>query len=181
VSNVRTSFDASITSGHDFLPGILEPYLNKKSAINGASMAESTMLKCPAFASNPQYVSRAPNPNNTDLNRFGYRMRMYAGGERLWRYASKLTSIGQAATEGALMDMDQDNNITGFTSALIDANSQSLSVWAQLPDKPVHDGIRIYGYFDGHVGSLSLKQHPNSMVSTANPASAPYGWVSANK
>jgi hypothetical protein len=79
------------------------------------------------------------------------------------------------------MDMDQKNSITGFTSALIDASSQSIDVWAQLPGKPVHDGIRIYGYFDAHVGSLSLKQYTGSRVATAKPAAAPYGWVSSNK
>jgi prepilin-type N-terminal cleavage/methylation domain-containing protein len=173
VSNVRTTFDTSLGSAHDFLPGILEPYLSKNSGISGA-MAESTMLKCPAFASNPQYVGRAPNPANVDLTRFGYRMRMWTDGNRLWKYDSKLTNIGQPSNEGALMDMDQDNSITGFTQPLIDANSQNLSVWAQLPEKPVHGSTRVYGYFDGHVGSLTLKKHTDSMVTTGGS----YGWVS---
>jgi prepilin-type processing-associated H-X9-DG protein len=120
-------------------------------------------------------VSRAPNAANTDLSRFGYRMRVYADGKTRWKYDSKLTGIGQTASEGAIMDMDQENNITGFTQTLINNNSQTIDVWAQLPEKPVHGSSRVYGYFDGHVGSLTLKKHLDSMVTTTSP----YGWVSA--
>jgi prepilin-type N-terminal cleavage/methylation domain-containing protein/prepilin-type processing-associated H-X9-DG protein len=178
VLNVRTTF-ADATVAHDHLPGLLEPYLNKQSGV--ASMTESPILKCPSFESNPQYASRAVSSSNKDLNRFAYRLRMYAEGNALWRYKSKLTSIRQAASEGGIMDLDRDNSITGFTQPLIDANSQNLDVWGQLPDNPVHGGNRNYGYFDAHVGSLSVKQHLSSMVVTANPAAAPYGWVSNNK
>jgi prepilin-type processing-associated H-X9-DG protein len=142
-------------------------------------MAGSPIFTCPSFESNPQYATRAPNANK-DLDRFAYRMRRYAEGNRLWHYNSKLTSINRAASEGAIMDLDQDNAVTGFSSTLVNTG-MSVDVWAQLPDKPVHGNNRNYGYFDGHVGALSVNKHPTSMFVTANAANDPYGWVSNDK
>jgi prepilin-type processing-associated H-X9-DG protein len=180
VPNVRTTFDTASGSAHDFIAAILEPYLSKSANVSG-SMAGVPILSCPSFESNPQYATRAPNPNNKDLSRFAYRLRKNANGNLLWCYNSKLTAINQAASEGAIMDLDQNNAVTGFSSALVNAASQSIDVWAQLPDNPVHGNNRNYGYFDGHVSALSLNKHPTSMVATPNAASSPYGWVSDNK
>ncbi|MFZ9434513.1 MAG: type II secretion system protein, partial [Burkholderiaceae bacterium] len=177
--NVRTTYDVSTTSMSDFIAGVLDPYLAKTANISG-SMAGSPIFACPSFISNPQYATRAPQANK-DLSRFAYRMRKFAQGNILWRYNSKLTAINHAASEGALMDLDQENaTVTGFTSVLVNTG-MGVDVWAQLPDNAVHGNNRNYGYFDGHVGALSLTKHPTSMFVTANATSSPYGWVSDDK
>jgi prepilin-type N-terminal cleavage/methylation domain-containing protein/prepilin-type processing-associated H-X9-DG protein len=179
LQNVRTTYDTSSGSAHDFIAGVLDPYLAKSANVSG-SMAGSPIFTCPSFESNPQYATRAPNTANKGLDRFAYRLRKYAEGNTLWRYNTKLTSINRAASEGAIMDLDQDNAVTAFSSTLVNTG-MSVDVWAQLPDKPVHGNNRNYGYFDGHVGTLSLTKHPTGMFATANAASSPYGWVSNDK
>jgi prepilin-type processing-associated H-X9-DG protein len=48
-----------------------------------------------------------------------------------------------------------------------------LADWNQLPDNPVHGNSRNYGWFDGHVSSLTLLKHTNSMTT----GQSPYGWI----
>ena len=42
---------------------------------------------------------------------------------------------------------------------------------------PVHGGIRAYAFFDGHVSTLSLLRHPDSM--TTRPFAG--GWISVTQ
>jgi len=183
--NVRSSYkpgnQANVT--YSQLGRQLIPYLlQKENAFTTSSGMNSvaTMLECPGFKKNAQFNNRAPDSAQADAERYMYRLRPYAEGSVLWRYSSKLTSIRNAASEGAIVDLDRSfpKGNGKITSADVGSSTTGTDIYKQLPDEPVHGSVRNYGYFDGHVGSLSSKAHPQSMASTTP---LPFGWINSNQ
>jgi prepilin-type processing-associated H-X9-DG protein len=96
-----------------------------------------------------------------------YRLRTYVEGSTLWHYGGpKLGNIPQPSVNGAIADLDR--SFPGLAPAYSPG-------WAQLPDKAVHVSTRNYGFFDGHVATLSTST--NRHVETMSKGIQPYGWV----
>jgi prepilin-type N-terminal cleavage/methylation domain-containing protein/prepilin-type processing-associated H-X9-DG protein len=180
--NVRSSYKSGTSAGitYNQLPKQLIPYLVQKEGALSTSMDSiATMFECPGFKKNSQYNSDAPVKTDVDAERYMYRLRPYAGGRVLWQYASKLTAVQNAAGEGAIVDLDRSfpKGTGKIVSGDLGTSSTGTSIYQQLPEQSVHGNNRNYGYFDGHVGSLSSKSHQQSMASTA----IPNGWINANQ
>lgn len=177
--DVRTTYDKTTTVKHDQITYIITPYLTKEdnkfaTTVDNDNTA-SPIATCPAFTKTSQYSARAPIAGSVDAERFTYRLRRYAAGATLWQYSTKITAIQNPTANGAIMDLDRDLPMNG--ASIVPGALSSVAVFNQLPDDPVHGGARNYGYLDGHVGSLSLKSHRQSMVVENNPITTPYGWV----
>jgi prepilin-type N-terminal cleavage/methylation domain-containing protein/prepilin-type processing-associated H-X9-DG protein len=143
----------------------ISPYLLNAKTLVSASSSESKLMVCPAFVSNPEYVSDAPVPADVNQLRRMYRLRVSVNGSALWTGTSpKLGSIIQPSANGAIADLD--GKFPGYWS-----NPGSGS--AQLPSNPVHGGTRNYGYFDGHVATVSTNRHSGTM----SGGTQPYGWI----
>jgi len=178
ICNVRTTFDPNPNISRRDINFPLAQYLSVQNNFlpntgSGGNTSGDLSLTCPAFIRNPQYVSRAqPAPLLVDARRFSYRLRRYSNGLILWKYPRKFAALMNTSSEGVIMDYDRA--IPGVTSA-VDVGGDGA--YEQLPDLPVHRSNRNYGYLDGHVGSLTLLSHQNSMVTNPNSASTPYGWI----
>jgi prepilin-type N-terminal cleavage/methylation domain-containing protein/prepilin-type processing-associated H-X9-DG protein len=182
VFDVRSSYlpESNPNSKHNQLARQLVPYLvQQKDKITQDGMsAFSEMFACPGFTRNPQYVSRAFIPAQPEAQRYMYRLRRYAAGQELWYYSSKLTAIRNTSGEGAIMDLDRSIPVGNRKVAATDLSSyKQWPIYDQLPDDPVHGNKRNYGFFDGHVQSLTLKSHRDSMVIQSNPMTTPFGWI----
>jgi prepilin-type N-terminal cleavage/methylation domain-containing protein/prepilin-type processing-associated H-X9-DG protein len=172
VPNVRTSYDPDPTIGHGDFGFAVSKYLAVAAGQKtyGGNMIASLSLTCPAYSQNPQYVQRQQVGSPVDKWRFSFRLRKFAGDDKLWTYAKKITTIANASREGAMMDLDRA--VPGVTAAIDTGENE----YEQLPDLPVHVKSRNYAYFDGHVSSLILLKHTDSMV--VYPT-LQYGWIDA--
>ena len=150
----------------------IAPYLANAKTLVNTGTSESKVLVCPGFVRNPQYVSRAPQAADIHQERRMYRQRLYVEGATLWSYSSpKIGSIVGPSSNGALVDADRE--LPGG-----DATTLSSS-WAQLPDKPSHGKTRNYGFFDGHVSTLTA--NTNRHFETMTKVKQPYGWIGVTK
>jgi prepilin-type N-terminal cleavage/methylation domain-containing protein/prepilin-type processing-associated H-X9-DG protein len=148
----------------------ISSYLANTKTLVSPGVEESKVMICPAFVRNPQYASRAVTPADVNDQRRMYRLREYVGGRMLWYYGGpKFGQILDPSVNGAIMD--EDRAIPGGTSANMGA------AWSQLPDTMVHGKTRNYGFFDGHVSTLSTNLHST----TISGGTQPYGWVSPTK
>jgi prepilin-type N-terminal cleavage/methylation domain-containing protein/prepilin-type processing-associated H-X9-DG protein len=145
----------------------IAPYLaNAKSLVN-QNTSESKVMVCPGFVRNPQYAARAPDTTDVNQLRRMYRLRAFVEGDTLWWYGGpKQGSILRPSVNGAIADFDRQ--FPGLTLA-------TSSGWAQLPDTPVHGNTRNYGFFDGHVGTLTANTNRHDQTMTTG--GQPYGWV----
>jgi len=150
----------------------IAPYLaNSKTLVNQGT-SENKVLVCPAFIRNSQYSSRAPDSADVNQSRRMFRLRAFVEGSTLWAYASpKIGSIKSSSVNGAIADLDRE--FPGGSAATLAAS------WSQLPDVPVHGKTRNYGYFDGHVGTLSATT--NRHAETITTGLQPYGWITITK
>jgi prepilin-type N-terminal cleavage/methylation domain-containing protein/prepilin-type processing-associated H-X9-DG protein len=173
VMDARSSWLDSFTTRPE-LGFHISPYLaNSKTLVNQGT-SESKVMVCPAFARNPQYVSRAIDATDVNQNRRMYRLRHYVEGSELWKYGSpKLGSILQPSVNGAIADLDL--KFPAYTSA----DASETPGRAQLPDNPVHGNTRNYGYFDGRVGMLNTSTNRHN--ETISRGTEPYGWVSSTQ
>jgi len=148
------------------------PYLANARTLVNQGTSESKVMVCPGFVRNPQYAARAPQAADVNQERRMYRLRAYVEGSTLWAYSSpKIGSIKSASVNGAIADLDRDF-YGGAASTLAGA-------WTQLPDDPVHGKTRNYGFFDGHVKTLSATT--NQHVETMSTGKQPYGWITNNR
>ena len=152
----------------------IDPYLASGKTLVAQGNSESYVMICPAFIRNPTYASRAVVPKDPDDQRRMYRLRKYVEGATLWTYNSpKLGTVQQPAANGAFADYDR-----GFPGL-----RNNESGWGQLPDEPVHQSNRNYGFFDGHAASVSAgdadgKTHFQETVTRGRE---PYGWVNTKQ
>ena len=145
----------------------IAPYLANAKTLVSQGTSESKVMVCPAFVRNPQYASRAPSTTDINDQRRMYRLRKYVEGQTLWYYgAPKFGQISQPSVNGVIVD--EDKAIPGGSSSTMGAG------WSQLPDKMVHGKTRNYGFFDGHVATLSTNRHSETISTGVQP----YGWVS---
>jgi len=181
--NVRSSYRSGTTAGvrYNQLAKPLIPYLVQREGVLTTSMNSiSTMFECPGFKKSSGYGSRAPSSAEPDAERYMYRLRRYVGGNTMWQSSTKLVNVQNAASEGAIVDMDRSFPVgtAKISAADLGTSSTGTDVYKQLPDDASHGSIRNYGYFDGHVGSLSSKSHQQSMSTTG---SQPFGWITATQ
>ena len=169
--NTRSSW-AEVNPTRPELGFHIAPYLaNAKTLVNQGT-SESRVLVCPAFTRNQQYASRAPQPGDVHQERRMYRQRAFIEGDTLWAFTSpKIGNIYNPSSNGAIVDSDRQ--LPGATAASM------AGAWDQLPDKPVHGGTRNYGYFDGHVSTLSATT--NRHAETMTTGRQPYGWISTTR
>jgi len=171
VLDANNSSDPTIGIGHVQLVYALTPYIPGASPMSAANQPWifNPFLLCPAFKNNPQYASRAQVAAEPDYFRASYRLRSYVEGGIMWSNpgSPKFSNISNPSNNGALADLDR--SFPGASSATI----TDLNDWAQLPDLPVHGNTRVYGFFDGHVSTLSLARHTDSMTTNQSPS----GWI----
>ena len=151
-------------------------YSANTKTLTSTITSENKMLVCPAFVRNPQYASRPAPQSPTDVNNYRrmFRLRQTVEGKNLWYVGGpKLGSIFQPSVNGAIADLDR--SFPGASSA----NNATGSSWDQLPDAPVHGKTRNYGFFDGHVGTLTAST--NRHVETMTTGAQPYGWITATQ
>jgi prepilin-type N-terminal cleavage/methylation domain-containing protein/prepilin-type processing-associated H-X9-DG protein len=149
----------------------IAPYLANARSLVNQNTSESKVMVCPSFVRHPQYASRAPDPKDINQARRMYRLRPYVEGATLWWYGGpKLGSIPLPANNGAIADMDR--KFPGLDPAYSPG-------WGQLPDGPVHGNSRNYGFFDGHVTTLTA--NTNRHVETISTGRQPYGWVTITR
>ena len=164
-------------SVHPQLVYQLDPYLSGTRSLNApySGWTVSPVGMCPAFIRNFEYVSRAPDPVEPDYQRATYRLRSYVEGKTMWSYLTpvspKLSNVQYPSQNGALADLDR--SFPGANSGTITAYND----WTQLPDLPVHGGVRVYAFFDSHVSTLSLIRHTDSMTTNQLPC----GWISVTQ
>ncbi|HTL71908.1 MAG TPA: prepilin-type N-terminal cleavage/methylation domain-containing protein [bacterium] len=145
----------------------ISPYLANTKTLVSSGVSESKVMVCPAFARNPQYVSRAVTTTDVNDQRRMYRLRAYVEGKTLWNYGGpKFGQIQQPTINGAFAD--EDRAFPGASASTMGAS------WPQLPDTMVHGKGRNYGFFDGHASNLSTNRHAETITTGAPP----YGWVS---
>ena len=148
----------------------ISPYLANARTLVAAGTSESKVLICPAFVRNTQYAPRAPVANDVNQQRRMYRLRAYVEGSTLWYYGGpKFGQIQQPSVNGAFVD--EDRSLPGGSASTLAAG------WSQLPDKMVHGKTRNYGFFDGHVSTLSTNRHSETITTGRQP----YGWVTITK
>ena len=181
--NVRSSYKSQNQAGviYGQISKQLIPYLvQKEGALSAGMDSIATMFECPGFKKSGQYSKNAPNPAEPDAERYMYRLRRFAGGGVLWQTTSKLATMQNASGEGAIADLDGSFPMGNGTVSATDLGTSTTGtdVYKQAPDKPVHGVTRNYGYFDGHVGSLSQKNHQQSI---ANTSAQPFGWFNATQ
>jgi prepilin-type processing-associated H-X9-DG protein len=149
----------------------ISQYLANAKTLVAQGTSESKVMVCPSFIRNPQYASRAPDPDVNQLRRM-YRLRRYVEGDSLWYFgAPKIGSIKNPSQNGALVDLDR--SLPG------NVNDSAAPGWTQAPDKPVHGSTRNYGFFDGHVSTLSATTNRHSETMTTG--SQPYGWFNPTR
>jgi prepilin-type N-terminal cleavage/methylation domain-containing protein/prepilin-type processing-associated H-X9-DG protein len=166
---------------HAQLSYLITPYLAKSSTLVN-NYIECKLLECPSFMRNPQYADSAHVPIASDANadRAMYRLRQYVEGKPLWWYgvSPKVGNITQPTANGAIMD--EDKSIPGASQSTITTGAGTpANAWGNLPDNPVHGKTRNYGFFDGHVATLSI--NTNNAIghfSTMTTGAQPYGWFS---
>ncbi|HTL71907.1 MAG TPA: prepilin-type N-terminal cleavage/methylation domain-containing protein [bacterium] len=166
----NTSLQANVVSSHPQLSYQLATYLPRTLSLPSyPGWSLSPIMICPAFHNNPQFGSRATDPAELDYSRVAYRLRAYVEGATLWNYSTspKFANVKQPSLNGAIADLDR-----AFPGAA--SSTLGSADWTQLPDKMVHGKGRNYGFFDGHVTSLSTNRHSETMTTGA----APYGWIS---
>ena len=172
--NVNTSSLVTGNTVHPQLAYHLNSYLSGVKSMSAPyqNWTVSPVVLCPAFKNNPQYVSRASVAAEPDYLRSAYRLRKYVEGDTLWGYpdSPKLINVKHPSNNGAITDLDP--KLPGANT-----NSIGSADWLQLPDQPVHGNNRNYGFFDGHVSSLSLNRHTDSMTTNQLPS----GWLSASQ
>jgi prepilin-type N-terminal cleavage/methylation domain-containing protein/prepilin-type processing-associated H-X9-DG protein len=145
----------------------IAPYLATAATLKVANDVQSQILTCPAFVRNPQYGARPAVATDINDMRRMYRLRYYCSGATLWTFNSpKLTGIRQPTQNGAIADLDR--KFYGGSVA-------TLPSYNQLPDDPVHGNTRNYGFFDGHVATLS--SNTNGHLQTMTFDVTPYGWL----
>jgi prepilin-type processing-associated H-X9-DG protein len=147
----------------------INPYLASGKTLVAAGNTESYVMICPAFVKNPTYVERAVTSRDPDDQRRMYRLRRYIEGQTLWTYTSpKLGSISQPSVNGAFADLDR--KFPGLRPS---------GGWKQLPDQPVHGANRNYGFFDGHVSSVTAGDPTDNahFQETVTRGKEPYGWI----
>ncbi|HTL72329.1 MAG TPA: prepilin-type N-terminal cleavage/methylation domain-containing protein [bacterium] len=157
----------------------IAPFLASAKTLNSSITSENQMLVCPGFVQNPQYAARPSqqNPNDVKDYRRMYRLRKTVEGRDLWNYGSpKMGSVIQPSVNGAIADLDR--SFPGLTVGNDNVSATGFS-WTQLPDEPVHGKTRNYGFFDGHVGTLTV--NTNRHAETMTTGSQPYGWVTATQ
>jgi prepilin-type N-terminal cleavage/methylation domain-containing protein/prepilin-type processing-associated H-X9-DG protein len=169
--NVGTSSLMDNTGVHNQLVYHLTPYLSRMKTMNAPyqNYVICPLALCPAFKNNPQYASGVTDPNVPDYQRSSYRLRKNVEGQALWSNIprSKFSNVRQPSSNGALADLDR--TFPGGTNA----SQIGATEWSQLPDNPVHGKSRNYAFFDGHVSSLSLLRHNDSMTTNQLPS----GWI----
>jgi len=181
--DVANTYNPVIAAGatHAGLAFVITPYLVKSPTLVN-DYIECKVLECPAFMRNPQYADSARVPIATDANaaRQMYRLRQYVEGQSLWWYGKspKVANIIQPTVNGAIMD--EDRAIPGASPTTIaTAGTGSVTAYDNLPDKPVHGKTRNYGFFDGHIATLSSNSNsPSGHFSTMTTGAQPYGWLS---
>jgi prepilin-type N-terminal cleavage/methylation domain-containing protein/prepilin-type processing-associated H-X9-DG protein len=169
--NVNTSYVVpGVASSHPQLVYQLAPYIPGAKVMPAyPNWAVNLVAVCPSYNANPQYNARASNPAEPNYSRACYRLRKNVEGNRLFTANNfKLANVKQPSGNGMLADLDRKT--PGCDSG---PNSVGLADWNQLPDNPVHGNSRNYGWFDGHVSSLTLLKHTNSMTT----GQSPYGWI----
>ena len=175
VLDANNSSDPATGIGHVQLVYALTPYIPGASPMSAPNQPwiVNPFLLCPAFKNNPQYAARAQVTAEPDYFRASYRLRSYVEGNSMWSNpgSPKFSNINNPSSNGALADLDRA--FPGASNATI----SSLNDWAQLPDLPVHGNIRVYGYFDGHVSTLSLAGHTDSMTTNQSPS----GWITSTQ
>ena len=151
----------------------ITPYLAGGSATltdKNKSWTVCATSLCPAYHNNPDFSSVAPklqDPNDIEFARSAYRLRASVEGKALWGLASpKWGNIQNPSQNGAVMD--HDLAVPGITSAAY----AFLNDLDALPKLPVHGNVRVYAFFDGHVSTLKLSNHMESM--TTNQLAS--GW-----
>lgn len=150
----------------------ISPYLANAKTLVNTGTSESKLMVCPGFIRNPQYAARAPDATDVNQMRRMFRLRAYVEGSTLWSYASpKIGSIKSPSVNGAFADLDRD--FPGGSASTLAAS------WSQLPDDPVHGKTRNYGFFDGHVSTLSATT--NRHAETITTGVQPYGWITITK
>ncbi len=177
--NVNTSYVIpGIVSSHPQLVYQLASYLpGGKSMPAYPSWALNQVAVCPSYRANSLYVSRASVATEPDFNRSCYRLRMQVEGDALWTTANvKLTNVKQPASNGMMADLDRKFPGATRNNLLPNAGNSQID-WDQLPDNPVHDNTRSYGWFDGHTSSLTLLKHTDSITT----GQSPYGWITATQ
>ncbi len=148
----------------------ISPFLANSKTLVSSGVEESKVMICPAFARNPQYISRAPTPSDVNDQRRMYRLREYVEGQTLWNFGGpKFGQIQQPSVNGAIADEDR---------AFPDGSASTMGAgWSQLPDTMVHGKTRNYGFFDNHVSSLNTNRHRETITTGMQP----YGWVSVTQ
>jgi prepilin-type N-terminal cleavage/methylation domain-containing protein/prepilin-type processing-associated H-X9-DG protein len=125
----------------------LKPYMAHDRTIVHQNVRKSLVMVCPAFTRNTTYLSRARWKDDPDRQRRMYRLRKYVEGNEMWTYTSpRLGSVKHPSSNGAFADLDR--RFPGVPP-------NSGVTWNQLPDEPVHGSARNYGFFDGHVSSVT--------------------------
>jgi prepilin-type N-terminal cleavage/methylation domain-containing protein/prepilin-type processing-associated H-X9-DG protein len=174
--NARSSWAESFPTRPE-LAFHIKPFLaNERTLVNDRT-SKSLVMICPAFAKNPEYVTRATDRSDPDQNRRMYRLRRYVNGNEMWAYDSpKLSAIKSPATDGAFADLDRQ--FPGGSAAGIGGTT-----WSQLPDAPVHGATRNYGFFDGHVASVRAGDTDDQehYTETVDQSKRPYGWVTISR
>ena len=175
VLDANNSSDPATGIGHVQLVYALTPYIPGAVPMTAPNQPwiVNPFLLCPGFKNNPQYAARAQVAAEPDYFRAPYRLRGFVEGNTMWSNpgGAKFSNISNPSSNGALADLDRF--FPGASSATI----TDLNDWAQLPDLPVHGSIRVYGFFDGHVSTLTLARHTDSMTTNQFPS----GWITATQ
>ncbi len=154
------------TSPNWALCTVIWPYLGNSTGdgqvARGTNAVYVPVLTCPGFLASPYFSQHTwlQQPGNPYL-RDTYRLRRQVAngnvgfGLLLWgRSTPALANLPSPSMNGAIMDYDQA--IPGFNAS----ECTDSRVWGQLPAQAVHIGNRDYGFFDGHVEGIRLKDHP---------------------
>ena len=175
VLDANDSSDPTVGIGHVQLVHVLTPYVPGAVPMTAPNQpwTVNPFLLCPGFKNNPQYAARAQVATEPDYFRASYRLRGFVDGNSMWSNpgGTKFSNISNPSSNGSLADLDR--SFPGASSATVN----ELNDWAQLPDAPVHGNIRVYGYFDGHVATLSLAHHTDSMTTNQFPS----GWITSSQ
>lgn len=177
---VNSSSVIGTTFPHPQLVYQLKPYLSGTHQMVApyTGWELSPVAICPSYKNNAQYAARSTDIIEPDYSRASYRLRAYVEGKTMWSFGGavaqspKLANVLNPASNGAMADLDRT-----FPGASLATIGNVHNDWNQLLDQPVHGNSRVYGYFDGHVGSLSLLRHSDSMTTNTLPS----GWISVTQ
>ena len=150
---------------HPQLVFAITPYLSGNHSVISAANSSWTVcpvVMCPAFHNNPQFTafnSSLQDPTDPEFARAALCLRQYVEGKTLWGLtAPKLSNVSFPSQNGAVMDLDKA--IPGITVGVFPFSAD----YNAAPVVPVHGSARVYGFFDGHVASLKLANHKDSMT-----------------